>query len=110
MTLMHETVGDEPMMNRLDADNGDAFRAAVEAHLTDDAKVVFDLHRIELVDSSGLGAILALLKRIVAEGGDLKLCELTPRLQTLFERARLPQILEIHATRDEAVRSYDGVS
>lgn len=110
MTLTHETIGDvvviEPLLSRLDAESGEDFRADVESHLQPDAKIVLDLHCVDFVDSAGLGTLLSLLKKLVATGGDLKLCELTPRARSVFERARMPQILEIHPTRVEAVGSY----
>jgi anti-sigma B factor antagonist len=34
-------------------------------------KVVVDLEAVELIDSSGIGALLSLCKRVRAEGGDV---------------------------------------
>ena len=110
LTLTQETVGDVLVvalsMNNLDATTGETFRGEVEPLLEEEAQVVFDLGQVEFVDSAGLAVLLSCLKHLVAVGGDLKLCMLGPKVQDLFERARMPQIVEIHPTREDALRSY----
>lgn len=109
-TSMREMVGPvlvvELPMSTLDATTGAAFCDEVEPYLEEEAQVVFDLHRVQLVDSAGVSSLLACLKHLVAVGGDLKLCALTPQVGATLDLARIPRIVEIYDTREDAVRSY----
>jgi anti-sigma B factor antagonist len=90
----------------LDAGNEKDFKRDVRPVLESNAKVVFDMGRLRFVDSSGLGAILSCLRQVRAAGGDLKLCEMTKAVRTLFELVRMHRIFDIYNTRDEAVRTF----
>jgi anti-sigma B factor antagonist len=71
----------------------DAMRAATEAG---HARVVLDLARVNFVDSSGLGAIIAVMKHL---GGDrtLELAGLQPAVAKVFRLTRLDEIVKVHA-------------
>jgi anti-sigma B factor antagonist len=90
----------------LDAGNVRAFREAALALLQGHTRVVLDLGGVQFVDSSGLGALLACLRQANLRRGDLRLCQLTPPVQALFDLMRMHRVLQIRGTRDEAVRSY----
>jgi anti-sigma B factor antagonist len=86
--------------------NSAAFREAVEPHVDQNTKIVLDLAPVEFVDSSGLGAILSVLRKVSTGEGDLRVCGACPQVQSLFEMVRLDRILQIFATRDEAIASF----
>jgi anti-sigma B factor antagonist len=65
--------------------------------------VVVDLADVDMVDSAGLGALIALLKRVDARGGDLKLAGLSSRVRMVFEITRTHRIFDILDTVDEAL-------
>jgi anti-sigma B factor antagonist len=69
-------------------------------------KVVFDISRLQFIDSSGLGAILSCLRKLNGAGGDLKLCGMTKPVRALFELVRMHRIMDIYNTRDEAVSAF----
>jgi anti-sigma B factor antagonist len=98
------TVNDE----QLDASNADDFRQYMAPILQDCHKVVLALNRVQFVDSRGCGAILSCLKNVSAAGGDLKLCQVTKPVRTVFELIRLQRICEVLDTRDAAVRAFQG--
>ncbi len=117
--LTHERVGDvgdvgdvgyvvvvEILVRRLDATSGEALSAEVSPLIGEETQVVLDLGQVTFIDSAGLSAILSCLKQAVAMGGDLKLCAVSPAVRDTLELARLPRILEVHASRAEAVGSY----
>lgn len=97
----------ELMATRLDATSGDPLREEVEPHIEEEARLVLDLQHTALVDSVGVGAILTLLRKLVAVGGDLKLCGARPSVERTFRLTRMDRIIEIHADCAEAVASYD---
>jgi anti-sigma B factor antagonist len=100
------TVIQLPVEN-LDAGNIKAFKRQVSPLLEAKAKLVFDLAKVQFVDSSGLGALLSCLRQVNAKGGDLKLCCLTKQVRVIFELVRLHRIFELFDTREAAAKAFD---
>ena len=90
----------------LDASNTSEFKSAVTKAVEPKARMVLDLTQVQFIDSSGCGAILALLRQVTEAGGDLKLSGLTKPVRTLFELVRLHRILDIYDTREQAAKAY----
>jgi len=113
MDVLVEQDGDvlvaTPIAKHLDLSNADSFRNDVVVALADCRKLVIDMERVEFVDSRGCGAIISCLKHLSAAGGDLKLCEVHPRVRTVFELIRLHRICEILDTRDQAIYSFESL-
>lgn len=91
---------------QLDSSNTGAFKTQIQAVIDSNKNVIFDMSAVRFVDSSGLGAILAFLRRLHDMGGDLKLVGLTKPVRMLFELVRMHRIFEIFHTADEAVSSF----
>lgn len=81
------------------------FKDDVEALLQERTKVVLDFHQIQFIDSAGCGALLTLLKRLRALGGQLVLCTITRSVRALFDLIRMPSVVNIYSTSDEAIES-----
>ncbi len=95
--------------DHLDAKETLAFKKKI-ADLIEKEQVtnaVFDLHRLEFIDSSGLGAFLSILKNLHAKGGDLKLSGMNKTIRTMFELVCMHKIFEIFNSADEALRSFE---
>lgn len=58
-------------------------------------RVVLDLSRVTFVDSSGLGAIVAVMKAL-APGRRLELLGLTPNVAKVFRLTRMDSVFTIH--------------
>ncbi|MEI6813431.1 MAG: STAS domain-containing protein [bacterium] len=69
-------------------------------------KVLVDFAHAGYIDSSGLGVLVSLAKRIRETGGDLRLANLNEDLQTLFELTKLDTLFQISETRDGALASF----
>src|SRR5256886_5684396 len=52
-------------------------------------KFVIDFTKTGYIDSSGLGVLVSLSKKVREQGGDLRLAGLNEDLQTLFELTKL---------------------
>jgi len=65
--------------------------------------VVMDLADVTMIDSAGLGVLIALLKLVGERGGDLRLAGLQKRVRLVFEITRTHRIFEIFDTAEEAV-------
>jgi anti-sigma B factor antagonist len=90
----------------LDANNSREFKESIASVLGQNKKLVFDMGKLEFVDSSGLGAILSCLRKMNSDGGDLKLCGISKTVRTLFELVRMHKVFEIFNTQDETINSY----
>jgi len=86
----------------------EAFReqlAAWQASEADVKNFVFDLSSVDFMDSAGLGALIAALKRITEHGGDMKLACLQKKPRMVFEITRAYKVFDIFDTVKEAVAS-----
>jgi anti-sigma B factor antagonist len=82
--------------DRLDAASAIAFKDRMrEAARTDSGRVVLDLSRVMFMDSSGLGAVVAVLK-LLGPDRRLELAGLTPTVQKVFRLTRMEQVFTIH--------------
>jgi sigma-B regulation protein RsbU (phosphoserine phosphatase) len=110
MELMCESIGDVMVVvlagAQLDASTAEEFKRDIMPVLEAHPQAVFDLSRLTFVDSSGLGAFLSCLRHVQAQGGDLKLCGLTPPVRALFELVRLHRIFHIFDTPEAAIRAF----
>jgi anti-sigma B factor antagonist len=93
----------EVLETRLGADKVEAFKNAVGRHLAaGPVSIVLDLSKVEFIDSSGLGAILSVLKRM-PKGCELILCATTDPVTSMFKLTRLDRVFTMKKTVDEAV-------
>ena len=58
-------------------------------------RVVCDLHDLETIDSSGVGAIVSLFKRSRMKGGDVKIARLRGQPKEIFRLLRLDRAFEL---------------
>ena len=108
ITIQHG-VGVAAIAGTLTAANVDTFRETFHTWLTENdavSNIVMDLGRVELIDSSGLGTLIALLKRISERGGDMKLAGLQKKVRLVFEITRAYKIFEIFDSVEEATRAF----
>lgn len=65
-------------------------------------RILLDLSNIEFIDSSGLGAIISLLK-LLAGKGDISLCGIRDQVMSLFKLTRMDRIFRIYPSAAEAL-------
>ncbi|MFT8349339.1 STAS domain-containing protein [Clostridium saccharoperbutylacetonicum] len=56
----------------------------------------FDFSKCDFIDSTGLGALVAIYKKCVEKGGTIKLKALKPEVEKLFKLTRLDKVFEIN--------------
>lgn len=84
--------------------NRQEFKQAILDHVDQGVRVVIiDFTHSAYIDSSGLGALVSLGKRLRDAGGDLRLAGLNDDLRTLFELTRLDALFPLFATRADAL-------
>lgn len=91
------------MNDRIDAASAIQFKEQMR-DLTQNAdrRVVLDLARVQFLDSSGLGAIVA-VKKLLAPDRILELSSLTPTVEKVFRLTRMDSIFTIHPSHEAAV-------
>ncbi|OQY10444.1 MAG: hypothetical protein B6I28_01025 [Fusobacteriia bacterium 4572_132] len=70
-------------------------------------KMLINLDKVTYMDSSGLGVLVAILKKIRKEQGNLKLLKLTENVKKIFEITRLTKFFEIFEEEEEAIKSFN---
>ena len=68
----------------------------------DRARIVVDLHAVDFIDSSGLGALIASLKAARQSDGDLRIAAPGEQVRAVLKLTNLDRILVPYATVDEA--------
>lgn len=86
--------------------NRQELKQQVMDSLTDgDRRFVIDFSETGYIDSSGLGVLVSVSKKIREMGGALRLSGLNEDLRVLFELTKLDTLFDISDTKDEALRS-----
>ena len=70
-----------------------------------DRKFLIDFEKTGYIDSSGLGVLVSLSKKIREQGGELRLANLNDDLKTLFELTKLDTLFQISDSRERALES-----
>ena len=93
-----------PGAERLTAVNAKAFKDEVVALIEGGAsQLVIDFGEVSFVDSSGLGALVGVLKR-VGHRGDLVVCGLNADVAQMFRICRMDKVFTIYPSADAAVQ------
>lgn len=71
-----------------------------------DRKFLIDFAKTGFIDSSGLGVLVSLSKKIRDEGGDLRLAGLNEDLKTLFELTKLDTLFAITDSAQQALSAF----
>ncbi len=69
-------------------------------------KVVLDIAKLKWVNSSGLGALISSLATINNGGGDLRIANVTEKINSLFMITQLIKVFKSFDSVDRAVASF----
>lgn len=90
----------------INAENVGIFQEHIERILNDSVKVVIlNLERLEEIDSTGIGAIISLLKKMRLKNGDVRILKLRGAVKKLFELLRIDRGIDIYEDLDEAMKN-----
>lgn len=83
-------------LTELNATNASSFREAIRAALSDSVKTVdVDLSLTRFLDSSGLGALIALQRTLAARKAQVRIINPASAAQQILELTRLHRVFEI---------------
>ena len=95
----------KPYDRRMDAPCVISFKATMHDVAESGTKhIVLDMSRIDFMDSSGLGALIAVLKR-VSPDKRFEIAGLTAPVQRVFDLTRMDHVFKIYKTAGEAIAS-----
>jgi anti-sigma B factor antagonist len=69
-------------------------------------KIVLNLGQVGYIDSSGLGELVSGFTTVKNQGGQLKLANLTDKVNDLLTVTKLYTVFEIHTNENSAVQSF----
>jgi anti-sigma B factor antagonist len=83
-----------------DALSAPASRSALDTLVNDRrSPVAIDMSALRLIDSSGVGAVVSLYKRVVAQGGELSVRGLNGQPLAIFQLLRLDRLMAAEQSR-----------
>lgn len=86
----------------LDSVNGNRFRREIGDLVESGVNtVLIDCRDVELMDSSGLGALVMALKTLRAADGKLFLCSVNDQLKMVLELTGMDDVFEVFASQAE---------
>ncbi|HEY5623052.1 MAG TPA: STAS domain-containing protein [Gammaproteobacteria bacterium] len=92
-----------PLEARLDAAAAPHFKASVVTMIqAGEQTILLDLSEVDFIDSSGLGALVSLLKRM-SPAGTLAVCGLRSAALNMFRLTRMDKVFPIFSSRAEAL-------
>jgi len=69
-------------------------------------KIIISFENVDYLDSSFLGALVAILKHLVPKGGKLFLVEMNNDIRNLFELTRLDKIFNLKNSVETALKEF----
>ncbi len=89
----------------LDAFSEPTFRKVIGKCIDEGPKhIIFDLSTIDFVDSTGLGALVQMVKKAQGRGGTLQIVS-NPRVTQTVKLVRLEQFLSLQTSVESAVQN-----
>ena len=87
--------------------NAQAFKKlALERIEEGQKKIIVDLSDVSLLDSTFLGALVVVYRKIISIGGNLKICGSNESIFTLLGLTKLDKTFETFLTLDDTVNSF----
>ena len=69
-------------------------------------KIVINLIKVTYIDSSGLATLVEILKNMRSYGGEMKLCNMSAKVKSLFEITKLDKLFDIVEDENAAVSAF----
>lgn len=95
----------EIMNNRIDSSSAVEFKDRLKGIIDDgNHQLVLDLGRVEFIDSSGIGAIVGVLKYL-GQKGTFAIVGMSQTVDRVFRLTRMDRVFSIYPTVEDAVAS-----
>ena len=92
---------------RIDSSNAGQLGDALNDRISEGTLyIVVDLEKVDYMSSGGLRELVAALKHVKKDGGDLRLCSPSQRVKEVLELAGLDSLFQVFDTQVLAVGSF----
>jgi len=71
------------------------------------SKVVIDLSRVDWMNSTGLGILISSYTTLKNANGEMKLANVTEKIQSLLVITKLVSVFDAHDSVDQAISSFE---
>ncbi len=69
-------------------------------------KIIVNLGNVQHINSTGVGAIVGVAKRIRQRGGDVKVCGLVDNIKRTFDLTGASSVVEIYESESSAISAF----
>ena len=84
-----------------------ALRSTVKSLIAQgNKKLILNMNNVTLIDSAGLGALVAAYSSTKSNGASLRLCNLGTKFTELLQITKLLTLFDVYATQADAIRSF----
>lgn len=108
--LQRSTQGDISVISLegfLDAHTAPQFEQAVQSEI--DAghyRIIVNCEKLTYISSAGLGVFMSFIEEIREQGGDIKICGLTPKVRQVFDILGFPDLYDLVEDVPSAVQRF----
>ena len=95
------------LSGRLVASCSKEFKDAMFERMKDSKSILFNLQKMEHIDSSGLGALVSILQFQNANAGTIKLACLQPRPRIVFDITKVYRVFRIFDSVEAGLASFE---
>jgi anti-sigma B factor antagonist len=110
VNILEQKIGDVNIISlsgRLDAYSANDLERKLDSLIdADQVQLVVNIERLEYISSSGLRVLLAALKKVKKQQGDIKLACLKPNIKEVFDIAGFTPLFTIFDAEEAAVSSF----
>ena len=93
------------LKGRLDLTSAkDLKNASRKYYMSDNCKLILNMEKVNFINSSGLGALISILKEVRSRNGELKISNLEDYVREIFEITRLSSIFDLCENEAQALR------
>jgi anti-anti-sigma factor len=69
-------------------------------------KILVDLSAVTYLDSASIGCLMDIYRLLREQTGELKLCGLTPRVETMISMTGVHKIVPLHRAEEDALAAF----
>jgi anti-sigma B factor antagonist len=70
-------------------------------------QIIVSMTELNYISSAGLGVFMGFIEEIRENGGDIKLCCMSPKVFKVFDLLGFPALYEIYDKDDEAIQKFN---
>lgn len=69
-------------------------------------KILLNMHAVTALDSAGVGELVAGYTSVKNQGGSLRLCRLSPKVDAILQLTHLLGVFDIYSSEEEALVAF----